>query len=84
MDKLQLPPNPCKRFRTGADTAEILGISEWTLRRWRLQEGCPTISIGGRFLFCIESVEAWLASRETSGETAEELEETGVIRQVRP
>lgn len=83
MADLQLPQNPYKRFQTGAEAASFFGISEWTLRRWRLQEGCPVISVGGRFLFCIESVESWLKSRETSGHAGEEPGETGVIRSVR-
>jgi len=79
-----LQQNPYKKYQTGAETAKYYGISEWTLRRWRLQEGCPVLKIGGRFVFNIDSVESWLASREISGPPAEETDQVGVIREIRP
>jgi len=71
------------KLLTEAEIAAELGISAWSIRRWRLSEGLNFIKIGGRFYYRTEAVHAWLASRETSGPATDEPEEIGVIRQVR-
>lgn len=66
-----------------AGAGKVKELSAWTIRRWRLSEGLPHIQIGGRIYYDMESVDAWLASRETSGPAADEPDEIGVIREIR-
>ena len=86
MAENQTPSNPSpapKLIEGEKGLAEVRGGSAWMWRRFRLSEGLPFIKLGGRFYYLLETVDAWLASRETSGAAAEEPEEIGVIRQVR-
>lgn len=74
-----------KLVQGDAGCAKSLGIpSAWSIRHWRLSEGLPHIWIGGRIFYNMDSVNTWLRSREISGEAAEEPEEIGVIRAIRP
>ena len=57
-----------KALLTESELAASLGISPWTIRRFRLNEGLPVIAISGRFFYRLESVLRWLASREQSGQ----------------
>ena len=57
-----------KTLYTEIELASSLGLSPWTIRRFRLQEGMPVIAIAGRFFYRLESVLSWLASREQSGQ----------------
>ena len=75
--------NPLKKLLTEAKLAEILGVSQWTVRRWRLAEGLPVCRIGGRYLYKMDAVNAWLDSFETNGAEETKSEEVGVIRPVR-
>lgn len=76
--------NPyAKKLFSEADLAVELGVSPWSIRLWRLRENLPVCSVGGRFYYRIESVNAWLESHETAGAAAEEPEEFGVIRAIR-
>lgn len=76
--------NPFKKsLMTEAELAAYLGLSAWTIRRFRLNEGMPVIAIAGRFFYRLESVQNWLASRETSGPATAGGEEPGVIRAIR-
>lgn len=69
---------------TEAEMAEELGVSEWTIRRWRLSEGLPHIKIGGRFHYRATSVIAWLDARETAGAPDDGVPvEVGKIRQIK-
>lgn len=69
---------------TEEQTGKALGFnSGWPIRRFRLQEGCPHIQLGGRIYYDLSTVETWLKSRETSGAAADEAEQVGVIRQIR-
>ena len=68
---------------TEVDLAKKLGLSAWTVRRWRLSEGLPVIKLGGRFFYREDAVQSWLASRETSRAAIDEPEEIGVIREIR-
>ena len=70
-------------FKKGAAAT---GVSFWTFRRWSQTEGMPTIVIGGRFIFDLDSIDIWLKSKEGSGTVpAPQTEpiETGKIRQIR-
>ena len=71
------------KLLTEAELANELGLSAWTVRRWRLSEELPFIKIGGRFLYRIESVEYWLESREATSGVIQLTSETGKIRPVR-
>ena len=82
MHELQNPFN--KAVLTEAELADSLGLSSWTVRRWRLSEGLPVIQVGRRYLYRREAVLSWLASRETAGAVTEDASETGVIRRVQP
>lgn len=72
-----------KLVQGDAGTATAKGLSAWTIRRWRLTEGLPHIWIGGRVFYNLDSVDAWLASRETSGTATDEPEAVGVIREIK-
>ena len=67
---------------TEAELATELGISSWTVRRWRLNEGLPVCKISGRFMYRLDSVIKWLESFETQGAVDDECGETGVIRAI--
>ena len=82
MNELQNPFN--KAVLTEAELADSLGLSSWTVRRWRLSEGLPVIQVGRRYLYRREAVLSWLASRETAGAVADDPGKTGVIRRVQP
>ena len=75
--------NPAK-IATEAETAAHFGLSFWTIRRFRLTEGLPHISMGTRIYYRIAAVEEWFAAREQvgAGETAEQGA-TGTIREIR-
>ena len=67
---------------TEAELAAELGISSWTVRRWRINEGLPVCHISGRFMYRLDSVIKWLESFETQGAVDDECGETGVIRAI--
>ena len=72
-----------KTLLTEAELAAYFGLSQWTIRRFRLSEGMPVVAIAGRYFYRLESVQAWLASRETSGVIEQGCEEPGVTRAIR-
>ena len=76
--------NPMEHLKlcTDAKIAEITGQTKWTIRRWRLSEGLPTVIIGGRFLYRPEAVLEWIKSKETAGAADIQAGETGVIRAI--
>ena len=71
------------KLLTESELANELGLSAWTVRRWRLTAELPVIKVGGRFLYRIESVEHWLESQETVTKDIQLPDEIGKIRQVR-
>ena len=73
-----------KAVLTEAELADSLGLSPWTVRRWRLSEGLPVIQVGRRYRYKRDSVLKWLESRESNRAVAEDASETGVIRRVQP
>lgn len=76
--------NPMEHLKlcTEAKTAEVLEVSTWTIRRWRLSEGLPVVKIGGRFFYRLDAVLEWLKSKETAGSADDEPGETGTIRAI--
>ncbi len=53
------------RVLTEKQLAEYLGVSFWTVRRWRLQDENPLPTVGtGRILYRLKSVEAWMEESE--------------------
>ena len=68
---------------TEAELAAELGISSWTVRRWRLNESLPVCKISGRFMYRMESVLKWLEGLETTGAAdSDEQDQVGVIRAI--
>ena len=47
------------------DIARHFGVSERTVRRWRL-EGCPSARFGGARRFRLSAVESWQVERSAS------------------
>ena len=70
-----------KIVMTEKELAEELGLSPWTVRRLRLQEGCPHFWCGKRVLYRLETVLAWISSKESSGQQ-EKPQEYGVVRPI--
>ena len=68
---------------TEAELATELGVSSWSVRRWRINEGLPVVKVSGRFLYRLDSVISWLESLETKGAADEESGEIGVIRAIK-
>ena len=68
---------------TEAELATELGISSWTVRRWRINEGLPVCKIAGRFMYRLDSVIKWLESFETQGAVDDECDEVGIIRAIK-
>ena len=73
-----------KAVLTETELSDLLGLSPWTIRRWRLNEGLPHIQIGNRFLYRQEAVFAWLESKETRSAASDDSDEVGVIRRIKP
>lgn len=58
-----------KRLLSTKEVAEVVGLTDQTLRQWRMRgEGPPYYRVGDgrryRVRYDIEKVEAWLAERE--------------------
>ena len=57
---------------TKREAAKRLGVSEKTLDRWRESEGLPCVKFGsGKPMFRPESLDQWVANRETSSAKGE-------------
>lgn len=54
--------------------AQSLGISYWTVRKWRLNSGLPFMKNGNRYFYNVESVRSWLRKKEQQNR----IEETAV------
>ena len=52
------------KILTEKELAERLGLSPWTIRKWRLQGGLPHIQVGRRIFYRLEAVEAWMDGLE--------------------
>ncbi len=51
---------------TKRQAAELLGVSEGTVDRWRSEAGLPFVKIDGKVLFRPSTLETWAADRETT------------------
>lgn len=73
------------RVLTEKELASELGLSPWTVRTLRLQQGLPHFRTAGRIFYRLESVQQWISQQETcaSGVTNVESEDYGVLRRVR-
>ena len=54
---------PEKRYLTVTEAADYLCVSAKTVRNWISARKIPFIKMGGRVLFSIEALDAWLASK---------------------
>lgn len=55
-------------------------VTPWTIRKWRIEGGMPSFSVGRRIFYRLESVLAWISSKE-QGEP-EPQKQYGVIRRI--
>src|SRR5262245_15759563 len=58
------------------DVAELLNLSESTIRRWVLQKKIPSYQLNRRHLFSKHEIENWVLSNHPSPPTGEQ----GIIR----
>lgn len=49
---------------TERELAESLGLSPWTIRKWRLQGGLPHLQVGRRVFYRLQAVEDWMCDME--------------------
>lgn len=76
--------NSENKVLTEKELADVLGLSVWTVRGMRLKEGCPHFTVGSRIFYRLETVLAWISSREQSQQIQEPAaQEFGRIRQIR-
>jgi len=57
-------PKLQKQYYNVTEIAEILGISEKTVRKYVWQKTIPYLKIGGHVRFDIDKIHAWLEQRE--------------------
>jgi len=56
-----------KQLLTAKRCAELLGVTETTLGRWRdSKKHLPYLRVGNRIRYCLEDVEAYLKSTTTA------------------
>lgn len=71
---------------TEKELAEKLNLSQWTVRRMRLQEGMPYFAIGKRIYYQLEKIFEWIEFKQTetvkSNSSIEEGPQYGKIRQI--
>jgi hypothetical protein len=46
------------------ELADALGLSQWTIRLWRLQAGLPHFRTSGRIFYRMEAVLRWMDEEE--------------------
>jgi len=53
------------------EIANVLGVSQWTVRLWRLQRGLPCFRTTGRIFYRMKSVVDWMdrEERKNSGQS---------------
>lgn len=56
--------SPSNGILTEKEVARHLGISWWTVRRWRVKEGLPCILVGNRIFYRLSTVIEWLGQQE--------------------
>lgn len=69
-----------RTFITTAEACRILGVSRYTVRRWRMEGIGPTYyAMGGVYRYTREDIEAWAASRMVEGRFAPGLVRKGFV-----
>lgn len=68
---------------TEKELAQRLGLSSWTVRRMRIQEGLTHFKIGHRIFYRLESVLEWINVREAGNNGAEQEPSIGMLRVIR-
>lgn len=69
-------PRAAHQILTEKELAAELGISYWTVRRWRVKEGLPNITLGSRILYRLDTVLAWLDEQEQESVPEPQTSET--------
>lgn len=68
---------------TEKELAQKLGLSSWTVRRMRIQEGLTHFKIGHRVFYRLESVLGWINTRESSNNSTRQESSIGMLRVIR-
>lgn len=58
--------NTTARCLSEQEVAESLGLSYWSVRQMRLQQGLPHFKCGRRVFYRMETVQNWLQQQEQS------------------
>ncbi len=53
-----------KRYMTQQQAADALGISVFTIRKWRVTGRCPAVRIGAKWHIPVEWVDALIAEAQ--------------------
>ena len=56
--------NTTNRCLSEQEVAEYLGLSYWSVRQMRLQQGLPHFKCGRRVFYRMETVQNWLDQQE--------------------
>lgn len=65
------------------ELAGELGLSPWTVRSLRLQEGLPHIKTAGRVFYRLATVHLWFEEKEQASMAKMHSNDYGKLRQVR-
>ena len=65
------------------ELADALGLSSWTVRRARLEEGMPCFKIGQRIFYRLQTVLSWIATREAGGGAVEPTSTVAKLRVIK-
>ena len=68
---------------TEKELAQRLGLSSWTVRRMRIQEGLTHFKIGHRVFYRLESVLGWINAREAGNTGTGQEPSIGMLRVIR-
>lgn len=52
------------KIHSEREIADILGVSQWTVRLWRFKAGLPHFRTAGRIFYRLESVLQWMKEEE--------------------
>jgi len=61
-------PDEPERWRTAAEAAEYLAISEATLQRWLSERKLPVHRVGRTLRFKLSEIDAWVRAGGTSAD----------------
>lgn len=65
------------------EISKITGLSPWAV--WRLtKEGkLPHLKIGGKYMYRLESIKAWMDTQEKESVATEANKEYGILRKIK-